>query len=87
MFEAWVTVIVCVVEVRPVAEYVIVTEPGVELRPKPLKVATPDDAVAVPVPTTEPVEGVAVTTLDAVVTLFPPESRISMIGWVVNADP
>jgi uncharacterized NAD-dependent epimerase/dehydratase family protein len=65
----------------------MVTEPGVELKPRPLKVATPDEAVAVPVPTTEPIEGVAVTTLDAVVTLLPPESRTSIIGCVVNAVP
>lgn len=65
----------------------MVTEPGVELRPRPLKVATPDEAVAVPVPTTEPVDGVAVTTLEALVTLFPPESRTSTIGCVVNALP
>ena len=76
-----------VAEVRPVAEYVMVTDPGVELRPRPLNVATPEDDVAVPVPTTEPVDGVAVTTLEALVTLFPPESRTSRIGCVVNALP
>jgi hypothetical protein len=84
---AWATVIVCVVEISPVAEYVMVTEPGVAVTPKPLKVATPDEEVAVPLPTSDPLDTAAVTTFDAEVTLLPPESRTSIIGCVVKALP
>ena len=52
-------------------------------------VATPLEAVAVAVPTTEaPVPTVMVTTLLlSLVSVLPPESRIATTGWVVNAAP
>ena len=87
VFVPLATVIDCVADVRPVAEKVIVTEPGVALSPRPLNVATPDDAVAVLDPTSEPLDALAVMTVEAEVTLLPPESRTSITGCVVNALP
>jgi hypothetical protein len=87
VFVPLATVIVCVADVSPVDAYVTVTEPGVAVIPRPSKVATPATAVVLPVPTTVPEESDAVTRLVAVVTLFPPASRISTTGWVVKALP
>ena len=55
--------------------------------PKLLKVATPDEAVAVEVPTKVPLVTVAVTTALEVVTVFPAESLIVITGWVLKAAP
>jgi len=84
---AFVTEIVWVIEEKPVAEYVIVTVPDAPEIPRLVNVARPEEALKLPVPTTVPVERVAVTTFVAVVTLLPPASRISTTGWVVKADP
>ena len=61
---------------------------AVPLIPKLLKIATPEEAVAVVVPTNVP-PGliVAVTTADEFVTVLPFTSRIVTCGWVVNAVP
>ena len=69
----------------------MVMSPGSPVMPKPLKVATPPDVVAVRdvllVPATVPADRVAVTTSVAVVTLLLPASRTSTIGCVVKSAP
>ena len=55
--------------------------------PKLLKVATPDEAVAVAVPTKVPLVTDAVTTALEAVTVFPAESLIVITGCVLNAAP
>ncbi len=78
------------VVVRTPDEYVMVYVPGRPVIPRPLNVATPLDAVAVRValfvPTTFPVESVAVTTFVAVVTLLFPASRTSTTGCAAKVS-
>lgn len=63
--------------------------PAVPVIPRLLNVATPDDVVAVAVPTSvPPVEIVAVTVLAAyVVTVLPAASFTAICGCVENAAP
>ena len=57
--------------------------------PRSVNVATPEEVVAVLVPTkTPPAEIVAVTVLAAYdVTVLPPKSFTEICGWVVKAAP
>jgi hypothetical protein len=63
--------------------------PDVPESPRVVKVATPEEAVAVAVPTrVPPAETVAViTVVESVVTVLPAASRIVTCGCVVNAAP
>ena len=55
--------------------------------PKPEKVATPEFDVALPVPTTVPLDSDAVTNADDVVTTLLPASCTCTTGWVAKAWP
>ena len=63
--------------------------PEVPVTPRSVNVATPEEVVAVLVPTkTPPAEIVAVTVLAAYdVTVLPPKSFTEICGWVVKAAP
>ena len=64
----------CEVVANEPDEYVTVQLPGLPVMPKPEKVATPELDVALPVPTTVPLESDAVTTADDDVTTLLPAS-------------
>jgi hypothetical protein len=86
-------VIDCVAEVSvpaegAVAKVSVYVAPATPLIPTLVKVATPEDAVTVEVPTSvAPALTVSVTCCDELATLRPAASWICTTGCVVKADP